>query len=333
MALSQTSTLDSGSGYYGAETEEQRLARIRQQQAVNAALVDQQNTVDPSSPPNYQATPPLSYPGDESGKDQGGAKTDESTGFPVSPGDSNVVTGTYGPVPGAAATASPAASPTTPNGSVPPPSPSNGLPPGTPQTASDWTNMIGQFSHLFPTYHAPNTGDIQSRIGSAVQGGTGYSLLQRILTNPDQFSEENVRQMQEAQKEQALALQKSNLMKLADRMAAKGRSGSGYQGAQERRLADQTQSNILQGSRDIGLQSAAGNWNSRLQALQQADSADQAALKRVLSEEDLSQTGVGSQQKQMALALQAALSTQGVNLNWQQLLADLAKFNANQING
>lgn len=201
--------------------------------------------------------------------------------------------------------------PTNPSGGIPP---GNGLPPGM-DAFKTWVQsfMQGAPHYDFATPEAQGAESAQ------------YALLQRILDAPDQYSEQNIRQMQEAQKEQALATQQGAVTKLQDRYAAMGRSGSGRLDANTRRLQDSTTQQVLQGNRDVDLQAKGANFGSRLSALQQASGVLNDASARRTSQAD---TNLKSQ----ALALQAALGAGGLGLDWQQLLAQLAMFNTNQTN-
>lgn len=401
--------------YYGDPGgEDEQLKRQRQQQALNAALVDQQNTVDPSQPIDYtpsgpppQSESPINHPVQTTN----GSPTDPSGNIPVAdqpggPGDTPPtqgsgpppVPGTPGPAPGndqnavhgmyskwlgrgasdaevngwlssglslsdienkianspeASAYAGKNKGTKTEGGQNPGPTPGPTPNAPLPTNAIDWQTFINSFMNNkgavytpgqlpktpLPTYTPQNLMSPDAMSSEASQ----FALLQKVLANPDAYSEENVRQMQEAEKEQALALQKGNMQHLTDRMAAQGRVGSGYQGAQERRMNDDTMASILSSNRDVSLNAANANFASRLNALQSASGvignsvglrgqqADEVykgyqsqnegtryALQTALAQEGLNQAGASSQLGNEQLALQAALGAGGLSLQQYQ---------------
>lgn len=366
--------------YYGDED----LAAKRRQQAVQSALVGDQNestpapqqqaASDPNSPESLQAinlslgfgdfNPQTGLNAD--GSTVVGPNGDPSHHTPVPP------TPPKPPVP--------PVSPTTPNGGIPAPQPTAtaaGQQVSPVPGSEEWRNWVNSFlsqaphfgAMQLPTTPLPTYQPQQLLTPEAMDAEKlQFALLQRVLQAPDQYSEQNIRQMQEAQKEQALASQQGALQKLQDRYAGMGRTGSGRLDANARRMQDDTTSQILQGNRDIDLQASTANVNSRSSALQNANNVLGEAVSRrqsqanqdylgYNSEKDkvnfalqqaLGQSGVNTQAnaqnlQSQGLALQSALGTGGLSLDWyksltandnfmQQLLANLGMFNANQTN-
>lgn len=187
--------------------------------------------------------------------------------------------------------------------------------------ANAWKDFINSFasqSHFttpqlpgtqLPTY-TPQQLLSQDALGAESQQ---FALLQRILQQPDQYTEQNVRQMQEAQKEQALASQQGAMTKLQDRYAGMGRSGSGQLDANARRMQDSTTSQILQGNRDVDLQANTANWNSRLSALQSANSVLNESAGRRQMQANQEYLGYNSEKDRVAFALQEALGQAGLS--------------------
>lgn len=347
-------------GYYDGTTPN----KTRQQQALNSALVDDQNTVDPH----------VVNPGDKPYAEVFGTATGEPYGWPddsdpSSPGYENPG---YWDLANASPGYQPHRNAVTPTGEVAPPPPTEGPPPPgpgpspsglpnqIPQTPAEWMAWINQYKSLYNPSQLPNeqlqTYDPMQLMGPDAQNAQKlqFGLLERVLQNPDAYSEQNVRQMQEAQKEQALASQQSEMQKLTDRYAARGRFGSGQLDAAQRRMGDNTTGQILQSGRDIALQAANANWNSRLGALNSANDVIGASVGNQQAQAGEELKGVNSQNNrvqyslqralaqeglnkdQSTLALQAALSTSGLSLDqYKAILAamtQLGTFNAGQAN-
>lgn len=238
-----------------------------------------------------------------------------------------------------------------PGGGPPPTAPPGGsqLPPKAPQTPAEWLAAIGQFKSLYQPGQLPGAYAPSQLMSSDAQNAQQmqFGLLQQVLSHPDAYSEQNIRQMQEAQKEQALASQQSEMQKMTDRYAGLGRTGSGQLDMNQRRLSDNTTGQLLQSNRDIGLQAANANFNSRLSTLgsandlisssvgnQQAQAGEnykgqQSALTRALAQEGLNKD-------QSTLALQAALASGGLSLDqYKAILAaytTLGVSNSNAVN-
>lgn len=284
--------------YYGSDPTQ---TPDRKKQAVQSALISDQNMVEPE---RGGYGPMMKIPTEEPPVEQPGSG--KSTRIEAGPTE-------HQPGPGATP-------PVTPSGTPSPPGQTLPAAP-TPQNPTDWLSVINKYKTLYtPT---PLTPEFQQN--SQLQ----MALLQKVLNAPDAFTEENVRQMQEAQKEYTLATQQSEQQKLLDRYAGQGRYGSGRQNADLRRMADTSTGQILQSNRDIGLQAADKNFNSRISALSTGNDVLGSALKTALSQE-------GLQQDQVKLALQAALGTSGMTLDqWKAMLAaftQLGIFNTSQTN-
>lgn len=366
-----------GSDYYG-ETPAERTARQRRTQANQSNVISDMNETAPEAPNSGFVGGPGSDPWNQGIEDmyqtflgrQGSAA--ELATHAGNPGGYAGIQSTIFNSPEAVAHRAPVQQDTpvdpTGNPSAPaaPTSPTaaGGGPP-VPNNATDWQSWIQQFMQStpggykagtlpttpLPEYTPQNLMSPDMMNSEAMQ----FGLLQKVLQNPDAYSEENVRQMQESSKEQALAVQKGNIDKLNQRMAAQGRFGSGYGQAQQRRYEDSTLSNILQGNRDVALNAANLNFNSRLNALGSANStidsalgrreaqageafkgfssrSDQTkyALQNALAQESLKQAEAGSGIQNSQLALQAALGAGGLSLDQYKAILgnDLGWYNS-----
>lgn len=279
--------------YYGDQTQPDR-----KKQAVQSALVSDQNMVAPPKPAG-----PLG-PRDSNG--DVGTQSGTKISLPTQPEPPRPLT----PV-------DPGGQPSAPGGPQLGPAP-------VVQNPTDWLSVINQFKGMYQPQALPS-------IPSEAQ--MQMDLLRKVLGAPDVFNAQQVQQMQEAQKEYLLSTQQADQQKLLDRYAGQGRYGSGQQAADERRLSDSTTGQVLQSNRDIGLQSSKANFQSRLDALSMGNDVigkqEDFALKNALSQE-------GLQQDQIKLALQAALGTSGMTLDqWKAMLAaftQLGIFNTSQTN-
>lgn len=347
----------------GGLTPAQQLAKQRQLQAAQAGQVAGQNTVEPTQPgtpaitggpwdPNT-ATPGLTAPvynGGAGGYDQymqqlqqyadAGGLGKPYPGLPSLAGDTTTnqspPVNTNGGIP----------PPTSGAGQIAPPQGLNG-PSGQPlpTNATDWQSFINAFGQGMPSYTPGQlpSGQLYSQDALNAQSAQ-FGLLQKVLNNPDTLSEENVRQMQESQKEQALGSQKSQMQQLTDRYAAMGRSGSGQLDAANRRISDNTLSQILGSNRDIAVSAAQTNQASRNQALNTANSVlgqsedpQKFALEQALAGEGLKQQSTADALQGKSLALQGALGSGGLslqqyqgqlanNLNWYQAISGNNNF-------
>jgi hypothetical protein len=344
MAYSFDSSQDPTYSEDGLTPAQRRARQVAQQ----SNQIDAQNTVDPSyygaetgpNPVSPDPTPTYSpITNFRLGAD------DPETPQPYDPtqwsyGNDNVMTQVQPDPPPAPPPTPTVTPPTTPTGDIPPPNvtppPPNASVTGgdpVPQTQQDWQADISGFNQnqfqpaQLPTTDLPIYQPQQLMTPDALNAEQlQFGLLQKVLNAPDEYTEENVRQMQEAQKEQALSAQHGAMQKLTDRYAAMGRYGSGQLDANSRRMQDDTTSQILSGNRDINLQAANANWNSRMSALQNANSVLNESLGRRQAQANQEYLGYNSQADQTKFALERALGQAGLgnqansqNLQSQQL--------------
>ncbi len=205
----------------------------------------------------------------------GGATAPPPTGHPPAPTSPPP----HNPPPPAPHGDPPPTAPGGPTSPPPPPAPPAGPsgPPKRPENTNLGAYDLGnnQFSTYQGTQFTGETpqgyqgGQISQFSGpdqSRLEGGQA-DLAQAILGNPESFSPEMVSGLKNAQKEEALLQAKQMQMRNANSAAARGISGGGGQQANDRRLYDQADSQILKANRDIEGQAAQANFGNRLQAL------------------------------------------------------------------
>lgn len=219
-----------------------------------------------------------------------------------------------------------------------------------------------------PQYRAGTLSQF-SAPGEGTTDAQTLDLLQRMLASPSSLSDQTVAQMKERQKEGALSMQEQLLQQLAQSGAARGTYGGGFQGSQERRVGQDTISEILRGQRDIDIQKAMqdrtdllnalsssqgvlgeranraqGNYNTLLggqqaqEGLRQAEAqsgqnAGAFALQRALAQEGLSQAGVASQARAGEFDLNRALSREGLAQVGVQSQNEGSRFNLERFLG
>jgi hypothetical protein len=218
------------------------------------------------------------------------------------------------PANGAAPQAAPAAAP-----GAPAPAPAGApQPTGLPQRPAG-TNLQGidlgnaafnaykgaQFSQATPQgyvagvtpdgYKADQFSQFKAPDQSALESGNA-NLAQAILGHPESMSADVVNAMKNSNKEDALLAAKQNEMRFLNAGAARGVSGGGSEGANLRRLYDNTSSDILKANRDIDTTAATTNFNNRLQSMD--------AVNQLLN----SQTGRATSSYGAALSGQSAQS-------------------------
>ena len=187
--------------------------------------------------------------------------------------------------------------------------------------------MAGNFGTTPFSQYQGNPGNI-SQYGGVDQSGVEnlqQQQLMNMLQNPSSMSAQNVAQLKEIQKEQALELQKSGMSQNAERAAAQGRLGSGSQALQDSLLQDKANNALLTGYRDIDLKKMTQDRADLLDALDTANTAMNSRSNRSTSE--FAQTLAGQQAREK-VGLDAATSAQaaerlGLERTQAQELANL----------
>ncbi len=157
----------------------------------------------------------------------------------------------------------------------------------------------------FATYN-PGQVDQYSRVGDQGLQDLQRDTLMNVLRNPG-MGDLAVAQMKERQKEGVLDQEKQRRMQMQQSAAARGTGGSGQLAGAERRMGDLASGQILQGQRDIDIEAANRRQSDQLAGIGAAESVlsgqtgrnisqYEAALRGQMSQEQLKQLGVQSQQ-------------------------------------
>jgi hypothetical protein len=168
-----------------------------------------------------------------------------------------------------------------------------------------------------PTYQAGQTTQFQApdQAGGNAQQN---ALLQQLMANPG-WGADAVNQMKSGQKESALSMQQQQQMAMQQAAAGRGLLDSGQQIADQRRLADTTQSNILGGYRNIDIANAQNTFGNQIAALGASDQTLNSQANRATS---FYNTGLAGQQAQQGnLQAQAASGQNATNFALQQAMA------------
>lgn len=163
-------------------------------------------------------------------------------------------------------------------------------------------------------FNAPN----QGAMNQLQQGALAQALQSGGSMNP-----QVVAQMKGVQQGQGAQMLQQQQQQAAGRMASMGRGDSGLADVQNRRMQDAMQANLLGGFRDIDINAAQTNFNDVLRASGALDSAlgreagtasdfYKTGLAGQMSQEELNQRGVASNQDAVRFALERALAQEGL---------------------
>lgn len=169
-------------------------------------------------------------------------------------------------------------------------------------------------AHQFSQFSAPDQ--------SAVEGQQS-ALLQKLLGSTS-MSDQNVAQLQEQNKEGALSMQHQLQDQMGQSAAARGVTGGGAFGANQRRLGEDAIQQILKGNRDISLQKMTQDRADQTGAMGLANETLNSRMNRATQGYGAQLAGQGAQagenfkafdtgRDQTKFALDRALSQEGLN--------------------
>lgn len=138
-------------------------------------------------------------------------------------------------------------------------------------------------------------------------------LMAKMIANPETMSDQNVAQLKEQQKEQALSMQQQMQAQGGQQAAAQGMYGSGAQMANDQRSRDTTLNSLLSGYRGIDLQKMGQDRTDQLNVM----NAGQGFTNSLTNQ---AQGNYGA-------TLQGQQAQANQNFQSQQSQADAVKFN------
>ncbi len=202
---------------------------------------------------------------------------------------------------------------------IPPPAPP-APPPGAPPVASWGTSLAP------PTYEGPNLSQTDAQ---------QVALLSSLLANPYSLSPDIVNAMKGQQQEQATQMEAQLRGRLGQDVASRGGFGGGYQQATERRMGQDTISNLLGGYRQIDIAKAQQDKQDLLNALGMAENVSGGLSNRALETYRTSQlqpwqTLTDYDRALRQMAIQEALGREGFGIDRSRLAEQQRQFDLAQ---